>query len=136
MAARCRRRGDPFRRVDDLLQRFECAALHVAIEKPIERRIALNARFGQHDEVRVFALPLLDRANDPLAVLLSKSPLVVLIWPMVTRISFSNQIVHDVVGAIRAIRCDGGFRCFKNRACAIFLAANLRRGRIMVVQRS
>src|SRR4026208_2381112 len=34
-------RGDSFSGFDDLFERLERAALHVAIEKPVERRVAL-----------------------------------------------------------------------------------------------
>src|SRR5215216_1655678 len=44
-------RRDSLCRFYDLLQRRERAALHFFIEEPIERRIALDTGFGQHDEI-------------------------------------------------------------------------------------
>ena len=40
------------------------AALHVAIEEPVKRRVPLNAGFGKDDEIGVFLSGLLDGVDD------------------------------------------------------------------------
>ena len=49
---------------DDLLQRLQNAARHIAIEKPIERGVALHAGFGHYDDIRGVLFALLNRANN------------------------------------------------------------------------
>ena len=55
---------DSFCCVDDLWQRFECAALYVFVQEPIERCISLDAGFGKDDEVGVLSFCLFNAANN------------------------------------------------------------------------
>ena len=57
-------RRDALSGVDYLGQGVETAPHHVAIKKPVERRVALNRNLGKDDEIRLIALSLFDRAND------------------------------------------------------------------------
>ncbi len=49
---------------DDLFQRLQERNGNVAIEKPVERGVALDAGLGEYDQIRLVLLRLLDRAND------------------------------------------------------------------------
>src|ERR1044072_5439985 len=48
---------------NDSLQRSKRAALQIAIEEPVERRVALDTRFGEDYEIRIFAFGLFDPAG-------------------------------------------------------------------------
>ena len=113
---------------DDPFEWTERAALHVAVEKPIERRVALDTGFGKDYEIGVFTFGLFDAAEDAVGVGVE-----VAVGGVDLADGNAHLFVEDRAPSVSSAQ---SAVLVEKRVVRYILEANPRRGRIMVVQRS